>query len=227
MLLFPVARMKIKKITWVETPAPYIPPLSQTAQGHFQFWLSKGHVQQIYSEEISKIDVITENTDRQQRQEHTSDIYSQCHTPYVGPLMEVWTPCQMPDTRITANNPCNDLDFLPDDCNVEETLFCLSMAKAVEGFVSLDDLEPSLEICKPSEPLTVPENPACFTQNYCTLTETAIGLIPTFCNVQFVPSLDLGQKSHTSPDLLNIKIEEDTPELDTVTLDNFQLSVEE
>lgn len=193
-----------------------------------QFSLSKSHVHQIYSEEISTIDMIIEITARQQLQEHSSVIYSQCHTPYVGPLMEVWAPCLTPDSRNTANNPCNDPDFLPDDGDVEETLLCLSTPTGVEGgFVSLDDLEPSLEIRKDSETFTNTLNPACFSQNYCTLTNTAVGLIPTFCTVQCVPNLGLELNGHTSPDLFNMQIEESTPELDTVTLDNLQLSVDE
>lgn len=164
--------------------------------------------------------MITEITTKQKLQQHTSDVYTQCHTPYVGPLMKAWASCLKPDSHIIATNPCN-LDFLPDDCDDEETLFCLSMPKAVEGLVS------SHEICKPSEALTITPSPACFAQNYCTLTNTANGLIPTFCRMQCVPNLDLGINGHTSPDLLNIQMEENTPELDTVTLDNMQLSMED
>lgn len=194
----------------------------------FQFWLSKCHVQENYNEEISTIDMITEITAKEQLQEHTSDIASQYHTPYVGPLMEVCKPCLKPDqlSHIPANNPCTDPDFLLDDCDVEEAFISLNMAKAV-GFVSLDDLEPRFEICKPSEVLTITPNPECFAQSYCTLTKTAIGLIPTFCRGQCAPNLDLGLNGHTSSDLLNMQIEENTPELDTVTLDNFQLSIED
>lgn len=180
-------------------------------------------MQQIYNEEISTIDMITEITAKKQLQAHRSDVHTQYHTPYVGPLMEVWAPCLKPDSCVTANNPCNDLNLLPDDCDIKETLFCLSMAKGVEGLVSLDDLEPSFEICKPSETLTVTPDSECFVQNYCTLTNTSIGLIPTFCRVQSVSNLDLG---HTSSDPLNIQIEKNTPELDTVTLDNLQLSLD-
>lgn len=184
-------------------------------------------MQQIYNEEISTIDMITEITVKEQLQEHTLDIYSQNHTPYVGPLMEISVPCLTPDSRIIANNPCNDLDFLPDTCDVEETLLCLNMAQDVEGFLSLEDLESSLEICKSSETLSTTPNPACFAQNYCTLTNTAVGLIPTFCGVQRDPNLDLELNGDTSPDLLNMPIEGNTPELDTVMLDNMQLSMEE
>ncbi|XP_060799105.1 interleukin 21 receptor, tandem duplicate 1 isoform X3 [Neoarius graeffei] len=222
LLLFPVARMKIKKIRCVKTPVPYIIPLNQTAQGDFQFSLSKD-----YSEEISTIDMIIEITPKEQLQEHTLDIYPQNHTPYVGPLMEIWVPCLTPDSRITTNKPCNDLDFLHDNCDVKETLLCLNMAQDIEVFLSLDDLEPSLEICKSSETLSSTPNPECFVQNYCTLTNTAIGLIPTFCRVQCDPNLGLGLNGDTSPDLLNMQIEANTPELDTVTLDNMQLSMEE
>lgn len=171
--------------------------------------------------------MIIEITPKEQLQEHTLDIYSQNHTPYVGPLMEIWVPCLTPDSRIATNKRCNDLDFLHDNCDVEETLLCLNMAQDTEGFLSLDDLEPSLEICKSSETLSSTPNPACFVQNYCTLTNTAIGLIPTFCRVQCDPNLGLGLNGDTSPDLLNMQIEANTPELDTVTLDNMQLSMEE
>lgn len=184
-------------------------------------------MQQIYKEEISTIDMITEITVKKQFQEHIPDIHTQYHTPYVGPLMEVWAACLKPDSlSITASNPCNDQ---PDDCDFEETLFCLSMDKAVEGLVSLDDLEPSADspLKRSSEALPITPNPECFVQNYCTLTNTAIGLIPTFYKVQHVPNLDLGLNGHTSSDLLNIQIEENTPELDTVTLDNLQMSMEE
>ncbi|XP_053349141.1 interleukin 21 receptor, tandem duplicate 2 isoform X1 [Clarias gariepinus] len=222
LLLFPVARMKIKKIAWVKTPAPHISPLTQTAQCNIQLWLSKGHVQQVYSEEISTIDMITEITARQQLPEHTTNMYSQCHTPYVGPSPEFWAPCLTSDTCITDTNPCTNLDFLPDDCDVQENLLCLSKLEAVESFMSLDDLEPKLEICKPTEVLTF-TNPA---QNYCTLTNSDIGLIPTFGSVQCVPNLGLRLNDHSAPNLLNMTLEENTPELDTVTLDNLQLSIE-
>ncbi|KAF5908045.1 interleukin-21 receptor-like, partial [Clarias magur] len=36
LLLLPVARMKIKKIAWMKTPAPHISPLNQTAQCNIQ-----------------------------------------------------------------------------------------------------------------------------------------------------------------------------------------------
>ncbi|XP_046691370.1 interleukin 21 receptor, tandem duplicate 2 [Silurus meridionalis] len=228
LLLFPVARMKIKKIKWLKTPAPYISPLKHTAQRNLQQWLAKGHVQQMYREEISIIDTITAITAKSKIQECTSDIYSQIHTPYVGPLTEVWAACLRPSSHITATNPCKDLTFLPDDIgDINETLNFLSTDDVGESFVSLDDLEPSFEICKPSEALPFTPNPVCFIQNYCTLNITANGFIPTFCTVQCVPNLELGLNSPTSPGLLNMQIEESTPELDTVTLDNLQLSIEE
>ncbi|XP_060713289.1 interleukin 21 receptor, tandem duplicate 2 isoform X2 [Tachysurus vachellii] len=218
LLLFPVARMKIKQISWVETPSPYVSPINQTTQ----FWLSKGHMQYIYSEEISTIDVITENTARQQQQEHSSVVYSQSLTPYVSPLKEVWPLCLMPDSHVAANSAFTDPDFLPEDNDVEKFLLSLS---AAEGCVSLDDLEPSLETSKSSEASSLPVSPVCFTQSYCTLTNTEFGLVPTFCRGQCAPSLDLGLKNTTSQ--LNIQIEESSPEEDTVTLDNLQLSMDE
>ncbi|XP_027031981.2 interleukin 21 receptor, tandem duplicate 2 [Tachysurus fulvidraco] len=220
LLLFPGARMKIKQISWVETPAPYVSPINQTAQ----FWLSKGHMQYIYSEEISTIDVITENTARQQLQERSSVVNSQCLTPYVSPLKEVWPPCLMPDSHTDANGAFTDHDFLPEDNDVEKFLLSLSTA---EGCVSLDDLEPSLDTSKSSEASSFPVNPVCFTQNYCTLTNTEFGLVPTFCRAQCAPSLDLGLKDTTSLELLNTQIEESTPEEDTVTLDDLQLSMDD
>lgn len=167
---------------------------------------------------------MTEITAKRQLQQQTYDIYTQCHTPYVGPLMDVWAPCLKHDSCVTSS-PRKDRDFLPDDCDVDETLFCLSMVEPVEGLVTLDDLEPSREVCKPSDSLII--SPACLAQNYCTLTNTAVGLVPTFCQVQCSPKLDLELNGHTSPDVLNILIEEHTPELDTVTLDNLPPSMEE
>lgn len=190
----------------------------------FQFWLSKGHVQYIYSEEISTIDVITENTARQQLQECSSVVYSQCLTPYVSPLKEVWPPCLMPDSHIAANSAFTDHDFLPEDHDVEKFLLSLS---AAEGCVSLDDLEPSHESSKSSEASSLPVNPVCFTQSYCTLTNTEFGLVPTFCRAQCASRLDLGLNGTTSLELLNIQIEDSTPEEDTVTLGNLQLSMDE
>lgn len=181
-------------------------------------------MQYVYREEISKIDMITENTSRQQVQECSSIMYSHCPTPYVSPLKEAWPPCLTSDSRIATNNACTDLDFLPHDHDVEKTLLCLGMA---EGCVSLDDLEPSLESCKSSEASSLPENPVCFNQSYCTLTNTEFGFIPTFCSVQGAPGLNLGIKGTTTPELLNIQIEDNTPEVDTVTLEDLQLSLEE
>lgn len=178
----------------------------------------------MYREEISTIDMIIENTTRYQLQEHTPAVYSQCHTPYVGTVMEAWPPGRTPDPCIPADTPCTGLDFQPDNCDVKRTLLCLSTS---EVFVSLDDLEPSLDVCKSPEGSSLTANPAGFAQSYCTLTNTEMGLIPTFCRVQRVSSLDSELKGHTSPGLLDMQIEGNTPELDTVTLDNLQMFVED
>ncbi|KAL6457253.1 hypothetical protein MHYP_G00342160 [Metynnis hypsauchen] len=234
LLLYPVARMKIKDIIWVATPSPNFQSLLQNHQGNIKDWVPKSQVQQIYSEEISTIDMITEITAVERDQEKISSMHftPQYQTPYVGPSTEVWAPLQKSDTHSVASIPCKDLDFLPEELAVEEPMLCLTMFEpiAVEGFLSMDDLELGHEELEPIETLTVTPKPACFTQNgftqnYCTLTNTPIGLIPTFitgpCNPELMPA------GNASKEMLNEQTEENISEPVTVTLDSLQLSMED
>ncbi|XP_036422700.1 interleukin 21 receptor, tandem duplicate 2 isoform X2 [Colossoma macropomum] len=234
LLLYPVARMKIKDIIWVATPSPNFQSLLQNHQSNIKDWVPKSQVQQIYSEEISTIDAITEITAVERDQEKISSMYvtPQYQTPYVGPSAEVWAPLQKSDTHSVASISCKDLDFLPEESAVEEPMLCLTMFEpiAVEGFLCMDDLELGHEDLEPTETLTVTPKPVCFTQNgftqnYCTLTNTPIGLIPTFttgpCNPELVPA------ANASKEPLYEQTEENSSELVTVTLDSLQLSMED
>ncbi|KAL7830663.1 hypothetical protein SRHO_G00317900 [Serrasalmus rhombeus] len=233
LLLYPVARMKIKDIIWVATPSPNFQSLLQNHQGNIKDWVPKSQVQQIYSEEISTIDAITEITAVERDQEKISSVHytPQYQTPYVGPSTEVWAPLHKSDTLSVAS--ISHLDFLPDESAVEEPMLCLTMFEpiAVKGFLCMDDLELGHEELEPIETLTVTPKPACFiqngfTQNYCTLTNTPIGLIPTFttgpCNPELMPA------GNASKEPLNEQTEENTLEPPvTVTLDSLQLSMED
>ncbi|KAL7829807.1 hypothetical protein AOLI_G00306920 [Acnodon oligacanthus] len=234
LLLYPVARMKIKDIIWVATPSPNFQSLLQNHQGNIKDWVPKSQVQQIYSEDISTIDAITEITAVERDQEKTSSMLftPQYQTPYVGPSTEVWAPLQQSDAHSVASVSCEDLDFLPEESAVEEPMLSLTMFEpiAVEGFLCMDDLELSPEELEPTATLTVTPKPACFaqngfTQNYCTLTNTPIGLIPTFttgpCNPEMMPA------GNASKEPLKEQTEEKTSEPVTVTLDSLQLSMED
>uniref|UniRef100_A0A4W4DQX0 Uncharacterized protein n=1 Tax=Electrophorus electricus TaxID=8005 RepID=A0A4W4DQX0_ELEEL len=101
---------------------------------------------------------------------------AQCRTPYVGPSVEAWVPFKMQEPGSETGMPCADINLLPDE-RLGEKPVCLQTDDADMGFLSLADLEPSDETSSP--PVALTPNLACFTQNYCTLTNTAIGLIPT------------------------------------------------
>uniref|UniRef100_A0A8C2CD77 Interleukin 21 receptor, tandem duplicate 2 n=1 Tax=Cyprinus carpio TaxID=7962 RepID=A0A8C2CD77_CYPCA len=196
------ARFKMKDISWVPTPATYFQPLYQNYQGNFQCWvLAKSPLQDFQiTEDFSKIDKISEVLTTLQDQVEKTGMYptAQCHTPYVGPTAEVWAPCQMPDTRSGTSIPCEEFSLfceeLPDKVdNLFQSLnLCLS-----GDVLSLKDSALSLESlmgCKASEaPVIINPVPACFKQDYCTLTDTPTGPIPTFTR-------DVEQDKNTSND---------------------------
>ncbi|KAI4903362.1 hypothetical protein NFI96_010768 [Prochilodus magdalenae] len=234
LLLYPAARMKIKEIIWVTTPPPNFQSLFQNHQSHFKDWAHKSQMQQTYCEEISKIDEIAEITAVEQNQGKISSMYftPQYQTPYVGPSAEVWAPLQISDTHSVASISCKDHDFIPEDSAAEEPMLCLTAFEPIslEGFLCMEDLELSHEDLEPTETLTVTPKPECltqncFNQNYCTLTNTSIGLIPTFtmgpCKSELVPA----DRSLKEP--LIEQTEENTSELITLTLDCLELSMDD
>ncbi|XP_007239899.3 interleukin 21 receptor, tandem duplicate 2 [Astyanax mexicanus] len=227
MLLCPAARMKIKKVTWVATPSPFFQPLFHNHQGNFKDWVSRGDVQITYSEEISKIDMMTEIRAEEKCLQKFSSTYSspQYHTPYVSPASEVWAPFQISETQSVGSISCKDLDFLPEEPAVEEpTMLCLTMFEpiTVEGLLCMDDLEFSQEDLEPPEPETTAPKPAAFPQNYCTLTNTPTGLIPTLTTGPSGPELTTEASEHA----LNLQIQENTDELVPLSLDSLQLSMD-
>ncbi|KAL0197165.1 hypothetical protein M9458_005705 [Cirrhinus mrigala] len=95
----------------------------------------------------------------------------QCHTPYVGPTAEIWAPCQMPDTCSETSILCEDFPLFLGN------LFQSLNVKCLSGDVLLE----CLEDCEASEePAIINPVPVCFKQDYCTLTNTPTGPVPTF-----------------------------------------------
>ncbi|XP_055045851.2 interleukin 21 receptor, tandem duplicate 2 [Misgurnus anguillicaudatus] len=195
LLLFaPAARMKIKEIVWVPTPETYFQPLYTHYQGNFQFWvLPKCPLQDVHvMEEFAAIDKIAEPITKLQDQEEKSDMCppAQFHTTYVGPTTELWAPCQMSKTCSETSIPCEDFslfcDAFPD--KVDNLFQCLTTVRLCEddnfslkdSVLSLKSLE-SLENREVSEaPIIFNPTPVWFKQDYCTLTETPAGPVPTF-----------------------------------------------
>uniref|UniRef100_A0A3B1KK05 Interleukin 21 receptor, tandem duplicate 2 n=1 Tax=Astyanax mexicanus TaxID=7994 RepID=A0A3B1KK05_ASTMX len=81
--------------------------------------------------------------------------------------------------------------------------------------VRMEDLEPP-------EPETTAPKPAAFPQNYCTLTNTPTGLIPTLTTGPSGPELTTEASEHA----LNLQIQENTDELVPLSLDSLQLSMD-
>ncbi|XP_057201593.1 interleukin 21 receptor, tandem duplicate 2 isoform X2 [Triplophysa rosa] len=191
LLSVPAARMKIKEIVWVPTPATYFQPLYTHYQGNFQGWvLAKSPLQDVHvPEECSTIDKIAEVITMLQDQAGKSNVYppEQCHTPYVGPSTELWAPCQTFDTCSETSIPCEDFSLfceaLPDE--VDNLMQSLNTACFTEDELSLKasslkSLE-SLGNGEPSEaPVIITPTSVCFKQDYCTLTDTPTGPVPTF-----------------------------------------------
>ncbi|XP_059388552.1 interleukin-9 receptor-like [Carassius carassius] len=202
LMSFLAARFKMKDISWVPTPETYFQPLYQNYHGNFQCWvLAKTPLEDFQvTEDFSKIDKISEVFTTLQDQVEKTGMYptAQCHTPYVGPTAEVWAPCQMPDTRSETSIPCEEFPLfceeLPDKV---ENLF-QSLNLCLSGDVlSLKDSILSLEClngCETSEAAVIINPvPACFKQDYCTLTNTPTGPVPTFTR-------DVEQDQNTSYD---------------------------
>ncbi|XP_066529859.1 interleukin 21 receptor, tandem duplicate 2 [Hoplias malabaricus] len=231
LLLYPVARMKLKKVILVVRPEPSLQTLFQNHPSNLKDRMPKSHVQEIYSEEISTIDKITEITAVVQDQVMTcsmnfTPLY---HTPYVGPSADVAAPFQMSNARSVASFSSKDFNFLPEEDTVEEPMLCWTAFNPINvgGFVCIEDLELSNEDMEPSETLTITSKPTSFTQNgqnYCTLTNTTAGLIPTFTTGPGNPELVSGNQVI---EFLNTQTEESTIELVPLSLDSLQLSMEE
>ncbi|XP_051988532.1 interleukin 21 receptor, tandem duplicate 2 [Xyrauchen texanus] len=190
LLSVPVARMKIKEIAWVPTPATYFQPLYQQYQGNFQCWvLAKSPIEDIcVMEEFSTIDKIAEAKTTLQDCGEKTDVHpsAQYYTPYVGPTAPIWAPFQMADVCSDTSIPCEELSLsceeLPDQ--VDDLIKWLSTACWSGDVLSLKDsvltLESS-ESCGSSEaPAIINPTSVCFKQDYCTLTDTPQGPVPTF-----------------------------------------------
>ncbi|XP_067238599.1 interleukin 21 receptor, tandem duplicate 2 isoform X2 [Chanodichthys erythropterus] len=191
LIFVPAARFKMKDISWVPTPATYFQPLYQNYQGNFQCWvLAKSPLQNVHiMEDFSTIDKISEvmMTTLQDEVEKTG-MYpaAQYHQPYVGPTAEVWAPRQMPDTCSETSIPCEEFSLFCEELpvKVDDIMQSLTVACLSGDVLSLKDsalsLE-SLEDCEESEaPVIINPVPVCFKQDYCTLTNTPTGPVPTF-----------------------------------------------
>ncbi|XP_067285097.1 interleukin 21 receptor, tandem duplicate 2 [Pseudorasbora parva] len=190
LISIPAARFKMKEISWVPTPATYFQPLYQNYQGNFQGWvLAKSPLQDIHvMEDFSTIDKISEIITTVQDHIEKAGMYpeAQCHQPYVGPTAEVWAPRQMPDTCSETSILCEEFSFfceeLPD--KVDDFMQSLSLACLSGDVLSLKDSAlsfESLEDCEVSEaPVIINSTPMCWKQDYCTLTDTLSGPVPTY-----------------------------------------------
>ncbi|XP_051569585.1 interleukin 21 receptor, tandem duplicate 2 [Myxocyprinus asiaticus] len=190
LLSVPVARMKIKEIAWVPTPATYFQPLYQHYQGNFQCWvLAKSPIQDVcVMEEFSTIDKIAEAKTTLQDYGEKTDVHpsAQCYTAYVGPTAAIWAPFQTTDVCSETSIPCEELSLsceeLPDQ--VDDLIQCLSTVCCSGDVLSLKNSVLSLESsesCGSSEaPAIINPTPVCFKQDYCTLTDTPQGPVPTF-----------------------------------------------
>ncbi|XP_050961622.1 interleukin 21 receptor, tandem duplicate 2 [Labeo rohita] len=183
-------RFQMKKNPWVPTPATYFQPLYQNYQGNFQCWvLAKSPLQDFHvMEDFSTIDKISEVITTLQDQAEKTGMYptGQCHTPYVGPTTEIWAPRQMPDTCSETSIPCEDFSFFCEELpgEVGNLIQSLNVACLSGDGLSLEDLTLNLECledCEASEaPVIINPVPVCFKQDYCTLTNTPTGPVPTF-----------------------------------------------
>lgn len=153
--------------------------------------MAKSPLQDVHvPEECSTIDKIAEVITILQDQAEKSDVYppAQCHTPYVGPSTELWAPRQTFDTCSETSVPCEDFSLfceaLPD--KVDNLMQSLTTACFTEdelslkaSVLSLKSLE-SLGNCEPPEaPVIITPTSVCFKQDYCTLTDTPAGPVPT------------------------------------------------
>ncbi len=152
-------------------------------------------------EDFSKIDKISEVLTTLQDQVEKTGMYptAQYHTPYVGPTAEVWAPCQMSDTCSATSIPCEEFSFFCDELpdKVDNLFQSLNLVCLSGDVLSLKDSALSLEgleDCEASEaPVILNPVPACFKQDYCTLTNTPTGPVPTFTR-------DVEQEENTSND---------------------------
>ncbi|XP_056308347.1 interleukin 21 receptor, tandem duplicate 2 [Danio aesculapii] len=189
-ILISAARFKMKEIAFVPTPESYFQPLYQKYQGNFQGWvLAKSPLQSIHVlEDFSTIDKISEVIYTFQDQTEKTVIYPpvHCHPSYVGPSTELWAPCQMTKTCSETSVLCEDFSVFCEDLpdKVEELMLSVSLACLSEDVESLKDSAVSLESLEDCEFTQVPViiNPVtvCFKQDYCTLTDTPSGPVPTF-----------------------------------------------
>ncbi|XP_043090928.1 interleukin 21 receptor, tandem duplicate 2 isoform X2 [Puntigrus tetrazona] len=203
LMSIPAARFKMKEISWVPTPATYFQPLYQNYQGNFQCWvLAKSPLQDFQvMEDFSKIDKISEVLTTLQDQVEKTGMYlsGESHTPYVGPTAEVWAPCQLPDTLSETSIPCEEFSLfceeLPD--KVDNLFQSLNLTCLNGDVLSLKDSALSLECLEDHEaseaPVIINPVPTCFKQDYCTLTNTPTGPVPTFTR-------DVQQDDKTSKD---------------------------
>ncbi|XP_026068122.1 interleukin 21 receptor, tandem duplicate 2 [Carassius auratus] len=190
LMAIPATRFKMKEISWVPTPATYFQPLYQNHHGNFQCWvLAKSPLQDFQvMEDFSKIDKISEVITTLQDQVEKMGMYptAQCPTPYVGPTTEVWAPCQMTDTHSETSISCEDFSLFCEELpeKVGNLIQSLNVTCLSGDVLSLKNSALSLECledCEASEaPVVINPVPVCFKQDYCTLTNTPKGPVPTF-----------------------------------------------
>ncbi|KAA0705433.1 hypothetical protein E1301_Tti016993 [Triplophysa tibetana] len=152
--------------------------------------LAKSPLQDVHAPEVySTIDKITEVITIYKDQAEKSNMYplAQSHTPYVGPSTELWAPCQNFDTCSGTMISCEDFSLsceaLPDKANnlmQSLTTACFTDDELSSKASSLKSLESLGNDGTSEAPVISFPTSLCFKQDYCTLTDTPTGPVPTF-----------------------------------------------
>ncbi|KAG7459937.1 hypothetical protein MATL_G00215880 [Megalops atlanticus] len=178
----PKARLRMKAWSEVPTPAPYFQPLYKNYSGNFQSWLvSQGSLREPFKmDELLKIDALIEAKPLKDEETFlTPTIHlMQCQPPYVGPGNKDW------GADIFGSAP-EDHPPTPVSLSALRTSFgeifgsrSLDMGDGSEGDSGCEDLTHSLDISWPKGNLSMEPESVCFSEDYCTLSDSHNGLIP-------------------------------------------------
>ncbi|KAJ8402471.1 hypothetical protein AAFF_G00365540 [Aldrovandia affinis] len=200
----PTVRLRIKTWSVIPTPAPFFQPLFNTYKGNFQSWvMSQGNLGDLVKiEGLLEIDTLIEAKPLKEEESYSlipAFHPIPCQTPYVGPGHLDWcmgnrgdnpgpTPEGWPNTPLSL--PLQKVSFAE--------MFgsqSLDLAIAGEGDSGCEDLTPSLDSCWPKGMLNIEPENACFSEDYCTLSDSHNGLIP---RAVFRPACDKENKGPCS-----------------------------
>ncbi|KAG9342923.1 hypothetical protein JZ751_015139 [Albula glossodonta] len=188
LLITPTARLKLKAWTAIPTPAPYFQPLFSDYKGNFQDWLvSHGnHGDVLKTEELLKIDSLTEAKPLKEAERYSSEFEchsTQCQSLCIGPGEEDRCMGGPVDAPAPATVGQSDM---PVSLPLLKASFAkifgsqsLDPADTIEGDSGCEDPTPSLDSCWPQGTLNIEPEGVCFSEDYCTLSDSHNGLIPT------------------------------------------------